>query len=220
MPYLDRDWMLDSGEFLSAGTWIPETNWDRWQSRGVGRPLRLAWCQESGPDQTQRMEFERLNEAVQMEYLGVLGRDIGSVQRDGLFYSNFVESLKNSPTNLVADEVVDRMQMLGFASASWPFPVGGPPPHESPRPWKRVLDWLLKLLAKAGKFLLNCVEFAMVTLRPLGASAVAVGVAWPLSVSFEFPPELFQDPQGLGWSKARTVLDNIIAEMAERAFAP
>lgn len=220
MPYLDGNWMSDRDE-IPAGMWIPETNWDRWSSRGRDRPLRQLWDREPEPYAAPDLwesEFAKLRESEQDKYLEILGRDIGSVQRDGLFYSNFVERLKNSPSDSLADEIVNRMQTLGFVSAMWPYAVGGPPPHESPRPWKTVLDWLLKLLSKVGKFLLNAVAFTTVTLRHLGLSAVAVSVGWPLSVSFEFPPDLFRDPPT--WNRARMFLDNILTEMGDKAFAP
>jgi hypothetical protein len=61
-------------------------------------------------------------------YLSVLGADLGSVQRDNFFYTNFVEQLKQSPDDATADKVVRTMEELGFASVKWPASVGGPPP--------------------------------------------------------------------------------------------
>jgi hypothetical protein len=69
-----------------------------------------------------------------------------------------VERLKNAPSDATADAVVEQMLALGFVSASWPEAVGGPPPHESPRPVRRVLNWLFELAAKVGRFILKCLE--------------------------------------------------------------
>lgn len=218
MPYLERPWIIDESHF-SEGTWIPERHLNEWEARGKDLPLREAWIQASGPTQEQEALLSNLGDKERDQYLKLLGQDIGNAQRDGMLYANFLEILKTDPSDAVADGVVDKMQRLGLASTSWPFAVGGPPPHESPRPWEKVLDWLLRLLANVSKFVMNCVHFAMVSLAPTGVSAVAVGVALPLSVSFEFPTQMFTQPRGAGWSRARTLLDGIIEEISTRAFS-
>jgi hypothetical protein len=215
MPYLNENWTVD-GEYLDKGIWIPERGWAHWKERDAHREFRRYWDQESASSENNLPTLSNLSNEAREGRLRVLGGDIGSVERDGLFYSNFVECLKNSPKDSVADEVVDRMQMLGFASAGWPPAVGGPPPHESPRPWGKVLDWLLGLLAKVGKFLLNVVTVATRTLHDFGLSSVSVGIGWPLTVSFEFPKETVQDDRW--WTNARVMLDSIIGEMGSQAF--
>src|SRR5688572_1484860 len=122
MPYLDRNWIIGT-EQLHAGVWVPERNWDRWQRRAASlAPGQLPWRTELNPSPLPPMPDESLT---------VLAGDIVSAQRDALVYGNLIERLKNSPSDAIADEVVDHMQTLGFASASWPEAVGGPPPHES-----------------------------------------------------------------------------------------
>jgi hypothetical protein len=206
MPYLKHDWMIDT-ERLGKGTWVPERNWDRWQQRAnnISTPWRRHTDMTSPPPP--------LADAS----LAVLASDIGSAQRDGFIYTNFIERLKNAPSDTTADEVVEQLRTLGFASADWPEAVGGPPPHESPRPVGKVLDWLFEKVAEVGKFLLDCVNFVMTTLTPLNFSAVALGISLPPSVSFEFPPKVFKDPPE--WKKARDFVDKVIAELGERAFS-
>ena len=145
MPYLDREWMIGN-EHLHAGTWVPERNWDRWQRRAADvTPGSLPWRSEPDPSAPPRLSDGQLT---------ILAGDMASAQRDAHIYANLIERLKNSPSDANADAIVEQMQTLGFASASWPEAVGGPPPHQSPRPWAWVLDWLLGLAAKVAKFLL------------------------------------------------------------------
>ena len=208
MPYLDRNWIIGTEE-LYAGVWVPERNWDRWQRRAANvAPGQLPWRTELNPTPPPPLSEESLT---------VLAGDIVSAQRDALVYGNLVERLKNSPTDATADEVVEHMQTLGFASASWPEPVGGPPPHDSPRPFRRVLDWLLGLAAKAARFLLTCVECAMASLALLGVTAVAVGISWAPEVSFEFPTDV--DTRQQEWQRARKFLDDMLTELQQKVFS-
>ena len=47
MPYLDQDYQIGSLGNFSAGTWIPETKWERWQQRSniLGPSVALPWRQ-------------------------------------------------------------------------------------------------------------------------------------------------------------------------------
>ena len=217
MPYLKSDWMLGT-TVLAAGTWVPERNWDRWQDRAVGVPEHLLgwrrdpqWGIPGGP-------ISQPPEELPANAMTVLAGDIVSAQGDALLYSNFIERLKNSPSDTTADEVVDQMLTLGLTSAGWPEAVGGPPPHESPRPWRRVLDWLKKLAADVAGFLLRCVESAGATLRVAGVTAVAVNVSWPWpQVSFEFPTDIFS--RHAEWQKAREFLQQMLTELRQKVFS-
>jgi alkylation response protein AidB-like acyl-CoA dehydrogenase len=151
--------------------------------------------------------------------LDVLAGDIVSVQLDALVYRNLIERLKNSPSDATADEVVDQMQTLGFASSSWPEAVGGPPPHESPRPFRRVLDWLLRLAAKAAEILLNIVECAGATLASCGVTAVVISMSWHPEVGFEFPTNLFSGERHGEWQQARRFLAKISTELGQKVFS-
>jgi hypothetical protein len=208
MPYLDEDWEIDAEE-VETGTWIPERNWDRWRERAMHvSESELIW--------RHREVIEEPPVELDDAALAVLAGDIASAQRDAFVYTNLIERLKNSPSDTVADEVVEEMMTLGFVSAGWPEYVGGPPEPESPRPFRRVLDWLLRLAAKVNKFLLNCVHFVMASLS--GISAVAVGISWgPPSVSFEWPTKSFQDHAA--WEKVRNFFDNVVAELEEKVFS-
>lgn len=148
----------------------------------------------------------------------VLAGDIISAQGDAFLYANLVERLKNSPSDATADEVVDQMTTLGLASAGWPEAVGGPPPHQSPRPWRKVLDWLRRMAAGVAGFLLRCVEAAGVSLHRAGVTAVAVGVSFPVpDVSFEFSTDVFARPQE--WQQARDFLEGMLTELREKVFS-
>jgi hypothetical protein len=186
--------MID-GKTLSAGTWVPERNWDRWQAQEKGLDAQhrnlLTWRRVA--DITS---FPTEADKLPDDCLRVLASDMASAQRDGFIYANFIDRLKNAPSDAMADNIVDDMRTLGFASADWPAAVGGPPPHESPRPFGKFLDWLFRNAAKVGKFVLNCVNFVLLALPAGGLSAVAVGIGLPVQVSVEFSPELLTDPAG------------------------
>jgi hypothetical protein len=109
------------------------------------------------------------------------------------------------------------MLTLGFASATWEEDVGGPPKSESPRPFKKVLDWLFRLAAKVAKFVWSCVECAMASLALLGISKVAVGVSWVPQVSFEFPTNIHTQQQE--WQRARNFLNDMLNELHQKVFS-
>lgn len=150
------------------------------------------------------------------EVLPVLAADIVSAQRDRLVYTNLIERLKSSPSDATADALVDEMITLGFASASWPSEVGGPPPRGSLRPWKQVLNWLLRQAAKVATFLFDCVDRAIASLRAFGVTAVAVGLSWAPEVSFEFLAETAQTSK---WPELRKYfIRHMVAELHEDMF--
>jgi hypothetical protein len=187
MPYLDQDHTFNGDPTPTRkGTWVPEINRQDWEQRSTGLPLRDAWTHESGPTHLQMANFDQQPENVQQQYYKALARDMASAQRDGLFYFNALERLKNEPNDTVADEVIDRLEDLGFMSIGLPEEAGGPPPGRSPRPFKKVLEWLMQQLAKVGRFLLNAAAFITNRLYDLGLSAVAVSIGWSPQVSIEF----------------------------------
>jgi hypothetical protein len=165
-------------------------------------------------------EFDRLPEDQQQTHYRALARDVASAQRDGLFYFNALERLKNEPNDTVADEVIDRLKDLGFMSISLPLPeaAGGPPPGMSARPFKKVLEWLIQQIAKVGKFLLDAVAFITNRLHDLGLAAVAVNIGWPPAVSIEFDPNVILDPPR--WNKAKEFFDNYLKELGDKVFGP
>jgi hypothetical protein len=210
MPYLEREWMIGT-EKVHAGAWVPERNWDRWQRRAAASaPGELSWRSEPNPSPPPTLSDASLT---------VLAGDIVSAQRDALVYGNLIERLKNSPSDATAGEVVEQMQTLGFVSASWPEAVGGPPAAQSPRPFRRVLDWLLGLAAKVARFLLSCVECAMASLASLGVTAVALGVSWAPEVSFEFPTDMHTPERHEEWRRARQFLDDMLTELDQKVFS-
>ena len=206
MPYLEGNWMIGT-ELVEKGRWVPERNWDRWRDRARHIPTNdQVWRQDTpltslpqrlpddGPDDTPAVL--------------VVAGDMASAQRDGFIYANMLERLKASPNDTTADEIVEQMQALGLASASWPEGIGGPPAHESPRPIRKMIDWFLTLMGKVTKFLLKCVNYVMTSLD--NVSAVAVGVSLPPSVSFEFPASMFEDTEQ--WRIAWRFIDTMVAE--------
>lgn len=212
MPYLDREWMIED-ERLQAGTWVPERNWDRWSERAS---VRAPWRMRHDPEPTGRTRPSRVPTLDSAE-LDALAADLGNAQRDRLFYANLIEQLKSNPSDAMADKVVEDMQTLGFASASWPEAVGGPPPHQSPRPWRRVLSWLFQKIAAAGKFVLRCIEFASASLTMLGVSTVSIsfGLTGP-SVGFSFTANLFDNWDN--WVRARDFVGKTLRDLEQAMY--
>jgi hypothetical protein len=222
MPYLDQTYSLPGDPSPTpAGTWVPETNRQQWEQRGAGLLLRSAWTTARGPTAEEMAQFDQQPETVRQEHYKVLARDMASAQRDGLFYFNALERLKNEPNDTVADEVIDRLEKeLGFTSISLPLPewAGGPPKGESPRPFKKVLEWLIQQVAKVGKFLLNAAAFITARLYDLGLSAVAVQLPWPPQVSIEFAPSVLREAEP--WRKVKEFLDAYFDELGKKVFEP
>ena len=185
--------------------WLPERQFQRWQARGVNLPLRDSWLQEGGPEDWEMDSLRQGAETQRSAYLEALGANVGSVQRDGLFYINLLEELKNSigsnesSNDMAADRVVERMKILGFASCSYSETQGGPPQGQSPRPWRKVLDWLLGLQAQVIEFFTSAAEAFRTLLddfaRNLNTTlpGIAVGIL-PPSVGLEFGVDVFLSP--------------------------
>lgn len=223
MPYLDGEWRRyrDPGEppeVIPAGLWVPERHWDEWRDRQEGLSFRRLWDRKGVIEPADLEELASLSHTDRERHLSALGRDLGSVQRDNLFYTNFLEQLKRSPDDSTADNVVHTMVGLGFASAGWDETIGGPPPHMSPRPWKRVLDWLLKNLAKVGKFIRDAAAFLAATLRDelSGLSvAISLGVVPMPSLGVELSTSLLKDAPA--WTAVQRFLENVEDEFARLA---
>ena len=220
MPYLDQDHRFESlnPDQIRKGTWVPETNREAWEQRGLSLSLRDAWRTDKGPTLQQMADFDKLSETARQEHYKALARDMASAQRDGLFYFNALERLKNEPKDAVADEVINCLRDLGFMSIGLLEEAGGPPRGQSPRPARKVLDWLIQQLAKVGKFLLTAAAFITNRLYDLGLSAVAVSIGWSPQVSIEFAPHVLRDPPR--WRKAKEFFDNFLDELGDKAFGP
>jgi len=221
MPYLDQDHTFNESSkpiLIRQGTWVPERNWELWEQRGLSLSLRDAWTTDRGPTLQQMADFDRLSETARQEHYKALARDMASAQRDGLFYYNALERLKNEPNDTVADEVVNRLKDLGFMSIGLLEEAGGPPTGNSPRPFRKVLDWLIQQLAKVGKFLLTAAAFITNRLYDLGLSAVAVSIGWSPQVSIEFAPHVLRDPPR--WRKAKEFFDSFLDELGDKVFGP
>lgn len=213
MPYLSDDLMIGEQE-VRAGMWVPEHNWDRWTQRGADVEQYMTWRRRPSDDGRRGPEAP---DDLHDRMMSVMAGDMASAQRDAHLYRNLIERLKNAPSDETADEVVDRMQTLGMASASWPEDVGGPPPHHSPRLWGPVLDWLLRLAAQAARFIFALVDGARKMLSKIGVATVGVGLSWSPEVSFEFEtPDLLDDQL---WARARRFLDDTLAELEEKVFS-
>jgi hypothetical protein len=224
MPYLQAEWnVVRAGpdprpqtERVSKGVWVPERDWEGWRSRGETLPLSYRWREEEirAGEEPYRLPPQPtpLTDDELKTYLTVAGEDLASVQRDNFFYTNFVEQLKQSPDDATADKVIRTMEELGFASATWPEAVGGPPPHHSPRPWIGVLKWLMGLMAKAGAIILRIADFISGVLigGGLAVSAVSVssGATGP-QIGIEFSPDLFN---GRFYKPIRQFLDKVFDE--------
>jgi hypothetical protein len=224
MPYLDGNWTESRAdgttvEVAKAGVWVPERDREGWLVRADGLEFAYKW-REKGirpGEEPYRLPptASLLTDADRARYLNVLGADLGSVRRDNFFYTNFLEQLKQSPNDNTADRVVATMRDLDFASFKWPETIGGPPPHQSPLPWRGVMKWLMGLIAKASAFVLKVADFISGVLigGGLGVSAVAVsaGLTGP-DIGIEVSADLFN---GRFWLPVRQFLDNIYEEFAK-----
>jgi hypothetical protein len=188
MPYLEQHW--PPAEF-GVGDWVPEIDLSGWAERHSKLHYDY-WVKREGITVAHARELEGLDPPLPpspgeplgttqwLEHLLALGADIGSVKRDSYIYANFLEQLKQAaPTSVgdaaadeVADNVVERMKTMGFTSAKLPEQYGGPPDRRSLRPWKGVMKWILRLLRKAGQFLLNAIRAFTLLAAKLAADAV------------------------------------------------
>lgn len=199
----------------SEEVFASDTRPDEWAARGINKPLRAAWTSATGPTSEQVAEFDRLSKEEQDKYFEVLAKDIGSAQRDALFYFNAIEQLKNEPTDEAADRVIENLGKLGLSSVQKASSEGGPPKQESPRPFRKVLGWLGRQLAKAGRFVLKAIAFLSTQLDKLGVSSVAVQIGFPFAISFglELSPVLVRDNYNERWLRFRKYLDDTIGDM-------
>lgn len=219
MPYLDAPWSIDqgTGETFEAHQWVPELDRVGWIQRDSGLTFRSFWEFDATASRTDLEVAARTSAPVRDDYLTLLGRDAGSIQRDGLFYMNGIERLKASPNDETADQVVERMHHFGFTSAGWAPEIGGPPPQMSPRPWKRVMEWLFGLVAKAAAALTRAADFLSALVADgQGISAVAVGVM-PPSIGVELSADLFRDAPA--WDQVHVFLTNMQAEISATVLA-
>jgi alkylation response protein AidB-like acyl-CoA dehydrogenase len=222
MPYLEKRW--PPAQF-SEGDWVPEIDPSRWARRHEGLPL-ATWVKQGFTDS----DADALAESNDwLKYLRTLGADIGSVQRDGYFYANFLEQLKqaapvsvgDSEADQAADDVVERMKTMGFTSANLPEQSGGPPERKSLRPWKDVMKWLLRQLRKVGQFLANSIQAfgALVGNLAVGAAnkiSVGFSAGFPLGV-VGFEIELAYLTDGTTRDILKQFIDAIMDE-AEKLF--
>ena len=201
MPFLDEAWDTVSWEWrgelepevVPAGLWVPERDWEGWKARGSGLSYREMWDRDRVVAREELEQLASMSDESREVYLKVLGQDLGSVQRDNLFYSNWMEQLKHSPNESTADAVVDAMTQLRFTSAAWEGKPGGPPPGQSPRPFDRTLNWLLGLLVKVGRMILKIADALVAMLSRQGVDfGVAIG-AFPPSFGVEVSTTLFQN---------------------------
>jgi hypothetical protein len=223
MTYLDRPWRPP--EEFPAGDWVPEMDHRDWldRHRGLGR---VPWVNRDGLSDADRQQLATLAPTVKAEYLRVLGGDIGSVQRDGFLYANFLEELKrhtpepdgDEDADKAADRVVERMKAMGLVSASLDEQDGGPPKHQSPRPWRAVMNWLSGLLQKVGRFLVNSIEAFTILAKGLFGDAaeqasVSFSASIPPAVSFAVNAAFFTDTET--WRHFKEFIDAILKQMGK-----
>lgn len=221
MTYLDRPWRPP--EEFAAGDWVPEMDHRDWLDRHRGM-TRVPWVKREGLSDADRQVLESLTPTDAAKYLRVLGGDIGSVQRDGFLYANFLEELKrNAPVvdddekaDKSADDIVERMRAMGMVSASLDEQDGGPPRHQSPRPWRAVMNWLWKLLQKVGRFLVNSIDAFMALAKSLFGDAakhasVSFSVSIPPAVSFDIDAAFFANRET--WKKFMDFIEAILEQM-------
>jgi hypothetical protein len=225
MPYLDQPWRPP--EEFSEGEWVPEMDQRGWLDRHRG--LRCAsWVKLDGltDDDASYLQGTNVPDDDRRKYLKALGADIGSAQRDGFFYANFLEQLKQAATrstgdldaDKAADQIVERMKAMGFTSASLDERHGGPPKGNSPRPWRAVMKWLSSLVRKVGRFLLNAAQAFGVLARNLIAdvpsrAAIAFSASIPPAIAFEIDFDYFTDVNR--WKMFKEFIDAILGQMEE-----
>jgi hypothetical protein len=223
MPYLDQPWRPPV-EF-PEGEWVPEMGHRSWLDRHSGLE-HAAWVKRDGLEPGDVEALQALQPNDKSKYLKVLGADIGSVQRDGFLYANFMEDLKQAApisdrdtgADAAADRVVERMKAMGMTSASLDEHHGGPPVGRSPRPWRAVMNWLSSLLYKVGRFLVNSIEAFLVLARDLlGAAAnkttVSFSASIPPAVSFDIGFDYFTDREN--WATFKQFIDAILDQVGK-----
>ena len=209
MPYVERTWYVGDVE-VPEGTWVPERNWESWNQRAQGvAGGELTWRRAPSDADPASADVPRLSD----DALKVLAGDLADAQFDAFLYQNMIERLKNDLSDQLADDIVEQMRTLGMASADWLPVVGGPPRRESPRVAKKVLNWLLRLAAKAAKFVLECTEAAVSALTGV-LSSVHIGFTVPphtLHVAFGFETAILANPGA--WQRARGFFEAQIKQL-------
>jgi hypothetical protein len=227
MPYLNQRW---PPEDFPEGDWVPEIDRPGWIARHSNLP-HASWVKREGLTPDDVTHFRSLPSPStspqydeRLKYLEALGADIGSVQRDGYFYGNFLEQLKqaapqsvgDSAADEAADTVVERMKAMGFTTANLPEHYGGPPERKSLRPWKAVMNWLSGLLHKVGRFLTNSIRAFAVLARGLFVGAVnqmsvSFSASIPPAIGFDIQLAYFTDDSQ--WDMFNRFTDAILTEI-------
>ncbi len=223
MPYLDQPWRPP--EEFPEGEWVPEMDQRGWLDRHRDLP-RASWVKLDGlaSEDEAYLRSTTLPRDEWLRYLQALGADIGSVQRDGFFYANFLEQLKQAAlvstgdagADQVADSVVERMKAMGFTSANLDEQHGGPPRGKSPRPFRAVINWLSGLIRKVGRFLVNAIKAFGVLARELisdaaSQAAVSFSTGIPPAIAFAINLEYFTDSSK--WDVFKDFIDAILEQM-------
>jgi hypothetical protein len=232
LPYLDHEsWVPPSGRPIPPYTWIPELDGPGWNERHPDPSAPDDWIRKEGLTADALLNLQLLPPNEKEKRLLTLGADIGSVQRDSVLYTNFLEQLKlvaplsTKPpavkaANQAADDVVTRMKMMGLTSVNWSPDQGGPPREASLRPWRDVVDWLWRQLAKVGRFLANSIEAFMALARDLvldALTAISFSVSIPPALGFEIDPNYFTDNKK--WSILKRFIDAILTETEKLGLA-
>lgn len=229
MPYLDQHYRPP--EEFPPGEWVPEMDQHGWLDRH--RDLQHdSWVKLDGLTDSDAVYLQNTNlpDDERRKYLRALGADIGSAQRDGFFYANFLEQLKRAAplstddpgADKAADQVVERMKAMGFTSAKLDEQRGGPPKGNSPRPWRAVMKWLSSLVRKVGRFLVNAAQAFGVLARDLisdapGQTAISFSASIPPAIAFSISFEYFTDSSKWKMFKEFT---NAILEQIEELVGP
>lgn len=223
MPYLDQPWRPP--EEFSEGEWVPEMDQRGWLDRHRDLP-HASWVKLDGlaNEDAEYLQGTNLSDDERRKYLKALGADIGSAQRDGFFYANFLEQLKRAAplstgdpaADKAADDVVERMKAMGFTSANLDERHGGPPTGKSPRPWRAVMNWLSGLVRKVGQFLVNAAQAFGVLARDLISDAasqttISFSASIPPAIAFSISLEYFKDSSK--WKKFKEFIDAILEQM-------
>jgi hypothetical protein len=203
---------------------------DDWISRHSNLSLSSAWVRSEGLTPDVLTNLQLLPPDLKRDYLETLGADIGSAQRDGFLYANFFEQLKQAvPASTSSDEinkadeaagdVVNRMITIGLTSTRWSPSQGGPPAPTSSRPWRKVMEWLMELLNKVGRFLLKTIETFWALARNLfhdirsQLKGIAFEATFPPGLSFEISPEYFTDYNN--WTILKPFIEKILEHMGK-----
>jgi hypothetical protein len=223
MPYLDQPWRPP--EEFAQGEWVPELDQHDWLDRHRDLP-HASWVKLDGltDDDAEYLQSTNLSADERRKYLKALGADIGSAQRDGFFYTNFLEQLKRAAplstddpdADKAAGEVIERMKVMGFTSANLDEQHGGPPKGNSPRPWRAVMKWLSSLTRKVWQFLVNAAQTFGALARRFTAdtkshATISFSASIPPAIAFDVDLEYVIDSNK--WKLFKEFLNDIWAQM-------